>query len=183
MIHGSCSHVKLQSRKLNILRINITYPSNIRRWKTPGRTNPSKVQQLDPKNAMRVEKFGMTRTTIPESNTTQPRKIHYKETRNTLWLLQTLVDQQHVNLISMKLLLSESCWIIILSILSYTEHHIQDSIFMHCTYCSALQLCDWSGYDSFFSSCVERPLMTDMHQQHNNITNRLFQKKNHNGWQ
>ena len=118
---------------------------------------------------------------MPESNTTQPRKIHYKETRNTLWLLQTLVDQQHVNLISMKLLLSESCWIIILSILSYTEH--QDSIFMHCTYCSALQLCDWSGYDSFFSSCVERPLMTDMHQQHNNITNRLFQKKNHNGFQ
>lgn len=169
-----------------------TYPSNIRRWKIPGKTNPSRVQQLDPKNAMRVEKFGMTSTTMPDSTTTQPRKIHCKETRNTLLLLDALVDQQHVNHISMKLL-SESCcilywqrrkrnrrkwfhfeyWLLVACIVSHTERHIQDIVLIHILYCgkmycsARLQLCDWWAWEAF-SSYTERLQMTAMHQEHNN---------------
>lgn len=56
-----------------------TYPSNIRRWKTPGKINPNSVQQLDPKNAISVEKFGIQSTTMPDNSTTQARRTLCKD--------------------------------------------------------------------------------------------------------
>lgn len=65
-------------RKISVMSTShsnfVRCPSNIRRWKIPGNINPKSVQQLDPKNAISVEKFGIQSTTMPERSTTQARK-------------------------------------------------------------------------------------------------------------
>ena len=76
---GLSPGLSFDKKKTLLNQCTITYPSNIRRWKIPGKTNPRSVQQLDPKNAISVEKFGMTSTTMPDSSTTQARKMLYRK--------------------------------------------------------------------------------------------------------